>query len=80
MPLIGYKCTCGRSENRMVDPRKVGHLASREKCPDCGNDTLKRQLGKTNSVSKITVDNGAQGKAVEIVPEVIDSVYKKNQS
>jgi len=80
MPLIGYKCECGHLENRMVDPKQVGHLKSKEKCPKCGNETFKRQLGRTSSVSKITVDNGFQTKAVTLIPEVIDDKYKKNQS
>jgi hypothetical protein len=77
VPQIGYACECGHSEKIIVSGPKLGLLSPREKCPKCGKETLKRQLGRTNSVSKITVDNGLMGKAVELIPAVIDDKYKK---
>jgi putative FmdB family regulatory protein len=79
MPQIGYACEkCSHSKTRMVSPKEAGLLASREDCPACGAPkSFRRLLGKTNSVSKIQVDNGLMGKAVELIPEVIKDKYLK---
>jgi hypothetical protein len=36
-----------------------------------------RQMGRTNSVTKIKIDNGLYGKAVELNMEMIDDKYGK---
>jgi hypothetical protein len=61
----------------MVAPGDLPSLKSKTTCPKCGNETMIRRLGRTNSVSKIKIDNGLYGKAVEIIPEVIDDKYNK---
>jgi hypothetical protein len=50
---------------------KVGKIPSEKKCSACGGDS-KRTLSAPASTSKISVDNGSQSRAVEIVPNIIE--------
>ena len=77
MPLIGFACKCGLKVNKMVAPGDLSSLKPKMTCPRCQDETMIRQLGRTNSVTKIKVDSGLYGKAVELTMEVIDDKYNK---
>lgn len=53
--------------------RKASEVQSKTNCKKCGGSNAVRQLSAPSSISKIVVDNGVQAKAVEIIPEVIES-------
>lgn len=42
-------------------------------CPKCNVSQMKKQLSSPSSGSKIVVDNGVQARAVEIVPDIIET-------
>lgn len=72
MPLINYSCPdCHERFAAMY--RKASDVQSKVNCKKCGGSNAARQLSAPSSVSKIVVDNGLQAKAVEIVPEIIES-------
>lgn len=69
MPLIAYKCNCGHSEKKYM--RQVRDVPASLVCPNC-NEQMKKQLSAPSNSSKITIDNGVQGRAVEIQPDIIE--------
>lgn len=69
MPIIPYSCECGNIIKKFV--RSVRDLPVSRPCNRCGKE-LKRELRGPSSLSKITVDNGVQARAVEIVPDIVE--------
>jgi putative FmdB family regulatory protein len=72
MPLINYFCLDCKARFSSIY-RKASDVVSKVDCKKCGGSNAVRQLSAPSSVSKIVVDNGIQAKAVEIIPEVIES-------
>lgn len=70
MPLIAYACLCGNIEKKFTRLAKDAPVSFL--CPNCQKDQMKKQLSSPSSSSKITVDNGVQARAVEIVPDIIE--------
>lgn len=70
MPLIAYACSCGNIEKKFM--RQAKDVPAFFPCTKCNKDLLKKQLSSPSSSSKITVDNGVQARAVEIVPDIIE--------
>lgn len=68
MPLLCYVCECKHSVSKFFRQPKDGPAILA--CPICGKD-MKKSLSSPTSSSKITVDNGVQAKAVEIIPDII---------
>lgn len=67
MPLFYYKCSnCECSEKRFI--RKVADAPPSFDCK-CG-EKLTKQLSGPSSASKISVDNGVQARAVEILEDI----------
>lgn len=69
MPLIHYLCICDYSATKFF--RKAKDAPSSFPCAKCGKEQ-KKQLSAPSSSSKITVDNGVQSRAVEILPNIIE--------
>jgi len=69
MPLIFYLCGCGKSKSKFF--RIAKEAPTSFQC-DCGAD-FKKQLSAPSNASKITVDNGVQGRAVEVDLNIIQS-------
>jgi len=70
MPLIAYACECGNIEKKFMRQAKDAPVSFL--CPNCKKSDMKKQLSSPSSSSKITVDNGVQARAVEIVPDIIE--------
>lgn len=70
MPLIAYQCNCGHIEKKFM--RQAKNVPASFLCPKCNTDQMKKLLSSPSSSSKITVDNGVQARAVEIVPDIIE--------
>ena len=69
MPLIAYSCSCNHTVKKFVrDARKAHPFLV---CDKCGLE-MKKMLSAPTSLSKVTVDNGFQAKAVEIIPNIIE--------
>ena len=69
MPIIAYSCVCKNVIKKFF--RSAKDAPSSFVCEKCGGN-MKKMLSPPNSLSKITVDNGAQARAVEIVPNIIE--------
>lgn len=69
MPLIAYACNCGNSEKKFM--RQAKNVPALFICPKCGGD-MKKLLSSPSSGSKISIDNGVQARATEIVPDIIE--------
>jgi hypothetical protein len=69
MPLIAYQCECKNSKKKYY--RQVKDVPAFIICDKCGKESKKVLSSPTNS-SKITVDNGLQARAVEIIPDIIE--------
>lgn len=76
MPIIVYACECTHVIKKFV--RQVKNIPASFLCEKCGKD-MKKQLSSPNSVSKITVDNGVQARAVEIVPNIIELMEERSK-
>lgn len=76
MPIIAYSCSSckniAKKFYRLV-PQAPGVLV----CDKC-NGEMKKLLSAPSSVSKISVDNGAQARAVEIIPDIIELNQERN--
>lgn len=70
MPLIRYICSCNKTASKFY--RLAKDAPSGFTCTDCGKE-FKKQLSSPSNASKITIDNGAQAKAVEVNLDVINS-------
>lgn len=81
MPLIEFKCNkCGLLKNKMVQLKELKGLSSKETCPSCNTEnSLIRILGGAASVSKMTIDNGAMAKSVEIVTNIIELSKERSE-
>lgn len=72
MPLIAYACDSGHVIKKLVRQAKDAPAHLTHCCkPDCDSKP-KRQLSTPSSVSKITIDNGHQARAVEILPNIVE--------
>lgn len=72
MPMITYLCEkqeCGATSSFLY--RKSTDAPKHNECKTCGSP-CKKTLSKPSSVSKITVDNGLQARAVEMYPDVME--------
>lgn len=69
MPLMAYACSCKHVVKKYY--RLVAQAPATVICELCGLD-MKKQLSAPTSGSKITVDNGVQAKAVEIIPNIVE--------
>lgn len=69
MPLIAYLCECKNSKKKYY--RQVKDVPAVIICDKCEKEMKKCLSSPTNS-SKITVDNGLQARAVEIIPDIIE--------
>jgi len=69
MPLIAYTCECKHSKSKLF--RRVAEAPATISCDICGKE-MKKTLSSPTQSSKITVDNGFQARAVEIVPDIIE--------
>lgn len=81
MPLIEYKCKkCGLIKNKLVQSKDMKGLVSKETCPSCGAEgSLIRQLGAAASSSKMTIDNGAMAKSVEVLTNIVELNQERSQ-
>lgn len=70
MPLIAYACKCGNNEKKFI--RQAKDALASFLCPKCNSSEMRKLLSSPSSSSKITVDNGVQARAVEIVPDIIE--------
>jgi hypothetical protein len=68
MPLIAYLCECKNSKSKLF--RRVADAPATIICDKC-NKEMKKTLSMPSQSSKITVDNGFQARAVEIMPDII---------
>jgi hypothetical protein len=69
MPLISFLCECKNSKSKYY--RQVKDVPAFVVCEKCNKEMKKCLSAPTNS-SKITVDNGIQARAVEIIPDIIE--------
>ena len=75
MPLILYKCENNDCKNQFsVFVGRASDISSKSECKKCGGGA-KRVFGAPAVSSKLTVDNGAASKAVEIYPDQVE-VFK----
>lgn len=80
MPLIAYTCECKHSKSKLF--RRVADAPAEFLCDKCGKN-MKKTLSGPSSSSKISIDNGFQARAVEIIPNIIEineERSKKNYS
>lgn len=73
MPLIRYQCSdeaCG-APTKVLYTSTANGVAPTTPCKVCGKDS-KRVFSAPNSVSKITIDNGTQARAVETYPDIME--------
>jgi hypothetical protein len=68
MPLIAYVCECKNSISKLF--RQVAQAPATVICDKCQKE-MKKTLSAPSQSSKITIDNGFQARAVEIVPDII---------
>jgi len=69
MPLIPYSCECGASGRKFYT--RAVEAKTFLPCTVCGKE-MKRRMSAPSNSSKITVDNGSQPRAVEILPNVLE--------
>lgn len=69
MPLIAFLCEKKHSKKKYY--RQVKDVPAGIICEECG-DVMKKLLSSPTNSSKITVDNGLQARAVEIMPDIIE--------
>jgi hypothetical protein len=69
MPLINYTCECKHSVGKFF--RQAKEAPASFICEKC-NKEMKKTLSMPTSSSKITVDNGVQARAVEIIPNIVE--------
>ncbi len=69
MPLISYICECKNSTSKYY--RQVKQAPACLLCEKCGKE-MKKTLSAPTTSSKITVDNGFQARAVEIIPDIVE--------
>lgn len=69
MPIISYQCVNKHIIKKFF--REVKKILPLIKCEECGED-MKKLLSSPSSLSKITVDNGIQARAVEIIPNIVE--------
>jgi len=77
MPLIYYLCECKKSLSKFF--RQAKDAPAFFTCPNCNKETLKKQLSSPSSLSKITIDNGIQARAVEIIPNIVELNEEKSR-
>lgn len=70
MPIIAYSCTACTNTVKKFH-RQVPKGPADFSCEKCGAD-MKKLLSAPSSVSKISVDNGVQARAVEIIPDIVE--------
>jgi len=75
MPLIAYQCECKNSKTKYY--RQVKDVPAFIICDKCEKQMKKLLSSPTNS-SKITVDNGLQARAVEIIPDIVEINQKRS--
>lgn len=76
MPMINYACKCGHTFKKIF--RKATGIPSTLICEKC-NDSMTRRLSAPSSSSRISVDNGVQARAVEIAPDVIETMEERSK-
>lgn len=69
MPLIHYLCECKKSASKFF--RQAKDAPAFFICDNC-NKEMKKQLRSPSTLSKVTIDNGVQARAVEIVPNIVE--------
>lgn len=71
MPLLVYACASGHSQKKLV--RQVKDAPASLPCVklDCDSPATRRLTAPSQS-SKITVDNGHQARAIEILPNIVE--------
>jgi hypothetical protein len=69
MPIIAYTCECKNLTKKFF--RQAKDAPASFICETCGKDS-KKILSIPSTSSKITVDNGVQGRAVEIIPNIVE--------
>lgn len=75
MPILVF--TCGDHQTKKFY-RSAKDAPSSLTCDHCGK-TSKKTLSAPSSGSKITVDNGVQARAVEIVPNIVELNEERSQ-
>lgn len=69
MPLLHYICNdCGFSLKKILRKAPFPSTLICEKC----NGSMIKELSAPSQSSKITVDNGVQARAVEIMPNIVE--------
>ncbi len=80
MPLIKYVCErCGNSIQKVVATKDLKNCKNMLPCGECG-EYLERQLGGGSTKSTITMDNGVQARAVEILPDILELNQERSES
>jgi hypothetical protein len=69
MPLIAFLCKKEHSKKKYY--RQVKDIPASIICDECG-ESMKKCLSSPTNSSKITVDNGVQARAVEIIPDIVE--------
>jgi len=69
MPLIAYSCPCNHTVKKFV--REARKALPFLVCDKCGLE-MKKVLSSPTTSSKITIDNGVQARAVEILPNIVE--------
>jgi len=75
MPIFAYQCSEGHVDKKFH--RQVSQAPACIVCKTCKKEA-KKILSAPSSGSKITVDNGVQARAVEIVPNIIELNHEKS--
>ena len=77
---IVYVCNNPDCRNTIVKlVRDAKDIKGYLDCGECGIGKLERRLGSVASTSKIVVDDGQQGRAVEIDPIIVEENMKRNK-
>lgn len=77
MPMIKYACTrseCGLAFSVLF--KLASEAPNMVSCKKCKGEA-KRKLGNLNQTSLITIDNGAQARAVEVRPDIMDLRHER---
>jgi uncharacterized pyridoxamine 5'-phosphate oxidase family protein len=69
MPIIAYSCECKNVTKKFYRSAKDSPTVLI--CDKCKKE-MKKMLSSPSSVSKISIDNGVQARAVEIVPNIVE--------
>lgn len=75
MPLISYSCKCGETIKKFF--REAAKAPPVFTCKKCSKEA-KKCLSSPTIASKITVDNGVQPRAVEILPNITELMEERS--